>query len=174
LDDVLNEAGLDLKQFGEFAGNVEGLIRSARSPLARAQTIASHLPHHGGTSSYRAVGLACREFVAQDSAEFNARYFAAFVERAEKTLERNGGRRALKQEARHIDREVVDRERADREAAETMRLLATFQREQPERYRELQQQAAIGMQGSGTFRDVAVQARLAQLIGQEPRAKASA
>lgn len=167
LDPVLAEAKLDLVPFGESAGEIRAFLRSQRAPLSVALVLASHLTDiHGPPSTPAALALAVREFSANGEEKFSARFFAAFVKRAEKVLAGKPSRVQARQEERFISNEDVEIERHRREEAEVAALLADFERTHGDEFETLKVKAesSVDRKVKGMYRATMVRTALVKLI----------
>lgn len=155
--------------FGPFAPAIEGICRSARHPASVIATLRMHIAgemqHEKGTPLE--VGLAAQQFLA-DGNEFNAMHFAGFIRKAKRSGERTENRKRNDAEQRRIESE---QEKERRDKAEAQRVddeLRAFEREYPERFAALRQQAERLVKGtvSGMFRSEAIRSNLISLVRQ--------
>lgn len=167
LDAVLAEAKLDLVPFGEAAAEMRAFLRSQRAPLSVALVLASHLTDiHGPATTPAALALAVREFTANGEERFSARFFAAFVKRAEKVLAGKPSRVQARNEERFISSEDVEVERHRREEAEITALLADFERTHGDEFETLKAKAesSVDRKVKGMYRATMVRTALVKLI----------
>lgn len=158
---------LDLAAFGRYRDDVEGLLRSSRSPAALAAVLARLMDGEVTPDPYTPaeVGEAASEYLADSSrppGTFNARHFAGFCRRVRRARQLAPQRAA---HDRHLVREVrLEREREEAKAAarraeqEAARQVERFAAAHPERFAELRRLAEREVPGEGSFRDAAVAA----------------
>jgi hypothetical protein len=167
---VLDEANLSRWLDEEFkpdeANMIAGFLRSQRSPLPVALTLAHHLRDEECPPA--ALAVAVREYAALGEPAFKARHFAGFVKRARSHVAQASARAMGRSEERFITGEDVERERAKREEAETERMLNDFRRDHADVYLTLQYEAEakVSPNFKGQFRPPVVQAELARLVRQ--------
>jgi hypothetical protein len=168
LDAVLTDAKLDLTVFpDDAASEIKAFLRAQRAPLSVALVLASHLTDvHGPPSTPAALALAVREWTANAEEKFSARYFAAFVKRADKVLAGKPGRVQAKNEERFITETDVMAERSRREEAEATALLTDFERTHGDEFETLKAraEASVDRKVKGIFRMHTVRAALVKMI----------
>jgi hypothetical protein len=162
--------------FGAAASSVDGLVRAARNPAAIIATLRMHLSGELGheLATPPELALACQQFLANGE-DFNAAFFAGFIRRAKKGVERTGNRRRNDREDRVIAGEVRDRAAAEADNAAADSILKSFAEEHPERYRAIaaRENANVPMSLT-TGREEIVRARMLTAIRREiPKAGAA-
>lgn len=161
--------------FGPFRDAVEGLIRSARMPIAIIGIMRMHLASENGyePASPLEMGRACQEYVVRGE-EFKANLFAGFIRSAKKSTQRTENRRRNTVEQRHIDSEQQRKQSEDAEEAAAEREIERFATARPERYAELTRAAEAEVPRTITFgRDIMVRAKLAAMVrGERQRVSA--
>lgn len=125
--------------FGEYAGDVVGLIHSSRRPESIIGVLRGYLQGiDGKVTDGVTLGRAVQEYLATDPQTFNPAYFSGFVSRTR-------GRKAQARETAAIDAGKVDRvaeeAAADQAAAAKRRAVASFEKDYPDSYAEIVEQA---------------------------------
>lgn len=163
------EAFLAEHDFGVFAPSVDGIIRSARAPFAVTATLRMHL---SGDMSHELatieqLGLSCQQYLA-NGAEFNARFFAAFVRDVKRGKIVAQRREANNAEDRLRASDLQDREHAQRQQAATDRVVTDYEQAHPAEYAALLARAEKAVPENLTMgRELIVRAQLATLIRRE-------
>lgn len=165
-----DEVAVFAKPFGKYADLVEGLVRSARVPLAVMAELNVHLMGEGVPKrSYVEVGGAVRAYLASGETTFKSAYFAGFLRRGARAAEVEDRRRQNTHEQQAIDHEAEERKRAEEEKREEDRLLADFHARKAKRYADLLAMAEKDVPNpNDAFGKAVVRSRLAYLIRQEP------
>ncbi len=155
--------------FGACAASVEGIIRSARNGDAVIATLRMHLSgemgHERATASE--LGLACQQYLANGEA-FKPAFFAGFIRRSKRGVERTENRKRNTAEQRSIDSEERDRATADEEDRRADAWLEKFAADNPEKFAELQRRAEAVVPKKLTMgREIIVRQNLIRLIRDE-------
>jgi uncharacterized protein YdaU (DUF1376 family) len=155
--------------FGPCADSVEGLIRTSRNANAVIATLRMHLTgemgHERGTSAE--IGLACQQYLANGE-PFKPAFFAGFIRRSKRGVERTENRKRNAAEDRFIESESQQREAAAREAQQIKAWLQQFAEGNPERFAELQRRANAAVPAKiGLGREIIVEQQLIRLIRDE-------
>ncbi|HZJ15833.1 MAG TPA: hypothetical protein VFD27_12340, partial [Chthoniobacteraceae bacterium] len=155
--------------FGPCADSVEGIIRSARNAIAVIATLRMHLTgemgHERGTAGE--IGLACQHYLANGE-PFKPAFFAGFIRRGKRGVERTENRKRNASEDRFLESEAEQREAAAREDRELKAWLAKFAEDNPERFAEFQKRADASVPRQiGMGREIIVEQQLIRLIRDE-------
>jgi hypothetical protein len=156
--------------FGSCGPSVEGLIRSSRNGNAVIATLRMHLTgemgHERGTASE--IGIACQHYLANGE-PFKPAFFAGFIRRGKRGVERTENRQRNAAESRSIDYEAEQREAAAREQRETKAWLAKFAEDNPERFTEFKKraEASVPARIAGDSRHIIVEQQIIRLIRDE-------
>jgi hypothetical protein len=162
--------------FGAFAPSVDGLIRSARNPDAIVATLRLHLAGEMGhePATPTELGLACQQYLANGEATFKPAFFAGFVRRTKRGMERTETRARNSAENQHIKGEERLREEAADESKASAQEISTFKRQSPDRFAELMALAEREVPTTITMgRDIMVRTHLLRLVRRERPAKQS-
>lgn len=168
------EADADLRsvilaRFGSHAAPVIALVQSSLKQPAVVATILAHLDGmHGPAYSPEVVSLAAQEYQAgvTDEGRFKPRYFAGFVERAQRAIEQGSSRKQARNERQFLRDENAEAENAAREEAEIRELLSDFERQHAEQYETFRgmSEKQVDPRWKGMVRGPMVRAILVKLI----------